>query len=80
MVTHRLAVQHRNRFRAKVSARCRDVGNGEQKTSVNLGALEATVREQAVSCWILFCHLSLDIIEAVSAGRQQKAAGKEAHF
>lgn len=26
----------------------------------------------ALSCWILFCHLSLDIIEAVSAEKQQK--------
>lgn len=31
-------------------------------------------------CCILFCHLSLDIIETVSAGRQQKAAGKETQF
>lgn len=36
---------------------------------MNLGAWEAP--EQGVSCWILFCHLSLDILEAVSAGRQQ---------
>lgn len=45
---------------------------------MNLGAWEAP--EQGVSCWILFCHLSVDILEAVSTGRQQKAAGKEAQL
>lgn len=47
---------------------------------MNLRALGATARVQAVSCWVVFCHLSVDIIEAVSTGRQQKAAGKETPF
>lgn len=71
MVTDRPAARREDSSRAEVSARCRGLG---------IGVLEATAREQAVCPAGSSSATSARTSSKLSAGRQQKAAGKETEF